>query len=268
MPHPMPARNGYVTRAAVLCGGEGSRLKPLTNYFQKTMIPIGPRMRPALEYAIRQIVMGGLQDITLLTGYKAEEVESYFEDGSKVGARIAYSRDLADRHGSAHALMNAIERHKVGEFDNLLVYYADVMSTLDVKALVAEHKRARADATLVLSKNYVVPVGVATVKGGRVTEFREKPPFDHAVTMGTLVISSSTLPILREVTSTNETRDMMSHFVSALIKKVKVVPYYHEGTWFDIGTVDALERRHPREIEEHLRLLDRQELGQFAATNR
>jgi mannose-1-phosphate guanylyltransferase len=248
MPHPMPARNGYVTRAAVLCGGEGSRLKPLTNYFQKTMIPIGPRMRPALEYAIRQIVMGGLQDITLLTGYKAEEVESYCEDGSKVGARIAYSRDLADRHGSAHALMNAIERHKVGEFDNLLVYYADVMSTLDVKALVAEHKRARADATLVLSKNYVVPVGVATVKGGRVTEFKEKPPFDHAVTMGTLVISSSTLPIL--------------------IKKVKVVPYYHEGTWFDIGTVDALERRHPREIEEHLRLLDRQELGQFAATNR
>ncbi len=261
----MRARNGYVMRAAVLCGGEGSRLKPLTNYFQKTMIPIGPRMRPALEYGIRQIVMGGISEITLLTGYKAEEVENYFEDGSKFGAKITYSRDAADRHGSAHALMNAIERHKVDSFDYLLVYYADVLSTLDVKALIQEHKRAKADATLVLSKSYVVPVGVATVKGGRVVEFREKPAFDHPVTMGTLVISSSALPILRDVTSTNENRDIMTHFVSRLIRQLRVVPYYHAGTWFDIGTSDALERRHPREIEEHLRLLDRQDPERPAA---
>jgi mannose-1-phosphate guanylyltransferase len=252
----MGARNGYVTRAAVLCGGEGSRLKPLTNYFQKTMIPIGPRMRPALEYGIRQIMMGGISGITLLTGYKGEEVESYFEDGAKLGAKITYSRDAADRHGSAHALMNAIERHKVDNFDHLLVYYADVISTLDVKALIHEHKRAKADATLVLSKNYHVPVGVATVKGERVVEFREKPAFDHPVTMGTLVISSSTLPILRDVTGVNENRDIMTHFVSRLIRELRVVPYYQEGSWFDIGTSEALERRHPREIEEHLRLLD------------
>jgi mannose-1-phosphate guanylyltransferase len=256
----MAGRNGAVTKAAVLCGGEGNRLKPLTNYFQKTMIPIGPRMRPALEYAVKQIVIGGIKDITLLTGYKADEVESYFEDGSKFGARITYSRDPTDRHGSAHALVNAIGL-QIGPFDNLLVYYGDVLSTLDVGGLVQEHRKTKADATLVLSKNYVIPVGVATVKGGRVVEFREKPAFDHNVTMGTLVISGSCLPVLRRVTSTRESRDIMSHFVSALIaERMKVVPYYHVGVWFDIGTSEVLERRQPREIEEHLKFLDKQEL--------
>src|ERR1700691_1854809 len=128
------------------------------------MIPIVPRMRPALEYGVWQIMVGRIRGSTPPTGYKEEEVESYFEGGAKFGAKITYSRDAADRHGSAHALMNAIDRHKVDNFDYLLVYYADVISTLDVKALIQEHKRAKADATLVLSKNYDVPVGVATVK--------------------------------------------------------------------------------------------------------
>ena len=51
-----------VTKAAVLCGGEGTRLRPLSNYFQKTMIPIGPKRRPLLEYIVRLIGYNGISD--------------------------------------------------------------------------------------------------------------------------------------------------------------------------------------------------------------
>jgi mannose-1-phosphate guanylyltransferase len=49
-----------LAKAAVLCGGEGNRLRPLTNYFQKTMIPVGARRRPILEYVVRLMVHNGL----------------------------------------------------------------------------------------------------------------------------------------------------------------------------------------------------------------
>ena len=86
-----------VTKAAILCGGEGTRLRPLSNYFQKTMIPIGSKRRPLLEYIVRLIGYNGISDITLLTGYRSEDIEHYFCDGSSFGVNISYSRDPEGR---------------------------------------------------------------------------------------------------------------------------------------------------------------------------
>ena len=74
-----------VTKAAVLCGGEGTRLRPLSNYFQKTMIPIGSKRKPLLEYVIRLLAHNGIHDVTLLTGYRSDEIEEYFGDGRPLG---------------------------------------------------------------------------------------------------------------------------------------------------------------------------------------
>jgi NDP-sugar pyrophosphorylase family protein len=81
-----------VTKAAVLCGGEGTRLKPHTNNLQKTMIPVGKKGRPLLEYIVRLLAHNGIGEITLLTGYRSEQVEEYFGDGAKFGVAINYSR--------------------------------------------------------------------------------------------------------------------------------------------------------------------------------
>src|SRR5579862_7822511 len=97
-------RPSMVTKAAVLCGGEGTRLRPLTNYFQKTMIPIGGKKRPLLEYIVRLMAYNGISDLTLLTGYRSEEIERYFEDGSRFGVKVGYSRDPENSKGSARSL--------------------------------------------------------------------------------------------------------------------------------------------------------------------
>jgi mannose-1-phosphate guanylyltransferase len=246
-----------VTKAAVLCGGEGTRLRPLTNYFQKTMIPIGSKKRPLLEYIIRLIAYNGITDITLLTGYRSEDIQGYFEDGSKLGVKLTYSKDRDDLKGSAQSLQNAIRTGKLGKFDRLLVYYGDVLSSLKIRDLLNHHTKEGAAMTLVLSKDYRVPVGIAEVEDGRVVAFQEKPPLPMNVTVGGLVVSKQCLPVLEAATSKGGNVDIMTHFVPSVIaKRLKVSPFYIEGFWYDLGTTESYEKLDTGMMEKHFRFLD------------
>ena len=76
------------TVALILCGGEGTRLRPLTFYFQKTMLPIGLNQKPLLEYIVRLLKYHRINDIVMLVGYKYKQIINYFEDGSRFGVHI------------------------------------------------------------------------------------------------------------------------------------------------------------------------------------
>ena len=110
-----------LAKAAVLCGGEGNRLRPLTNYFQKTMIPVGARRRPILEYVVRLMVHNGVKDVVLLSGYRSSEITNYFDDGSRFGANVRYCADRPGTKGSAPALAHALKTNTVGKFEDLLL---------------------------------------------------------------------------------------------------------------------------------------------------
>jgi len=245
-----------VAKGAILCGGEGNRLRPLTNYFQKTMIPVGSRRRPILEYVVRLMVHNGVKDVVLLSGYRSDEITNYFGDGSRFGANIRYCNDRPGTKGSAPALVNAIKTNTFGKFDDLLLYYGDVLSALDVRSLLKQHAESSADLTLVLSSNYAVPVGVAEVTRGRITEFREKPNLGFKVTTGCMAISKSCIPVLYSTVNNGGT-DMMSHFVPAVLEaKMTVRPFYLKGFWYDVGTTEAYEKLDDETVERHLRFLD------------
>lgn len=246
-----------VTKAAVLCGGEGTRLRPLTNYFQKTMIPIGTKKRPLLEYIVRLLVHNGVADITLLTGYRFAEIEGYFEDGSSFGANVSYSKDPENATGSARSLQHAIASRKLTGFDEVVVYYGDVLSDLKVRDLVEQHRKKDAAVSLVISKDYRVPVGVAHVEQDRVISFTEKPTLPLSVTMGCLVVSSNCLGVLEDVTEREEKADIMTHFVPAVLEAgLKVVPFQIDGFWYDVGTTEAYEKLDTEQVESRLKFLD------------
>jgi mannose-1-phosphate guanylyltransferase len=247
-----------MTKAAVLCGGQGRRLQPLTNYFQKTMVPIGARRKPLLEYIVRLLAHYGVHDITMLTGYRDEEIVNYFGDGSRFEAKISYSKDADAMKGSAGALSNALRSHKIGNCDNLVVYYGDILSNLKVNSLTNVHVQRKADATLVLTRGYTLPVGVAEVSGEFITSLKEKPSLQLNVTTGNMVLSKRALRILKESPRNIVQGDLMRNFVPLLlVRKYRVASYFIDDFWYDVGTIDKYQDLTDKIVEKHLGFLDR-----------
>jgi UDP-N-acetylglucosamine diphosphorylase / glucose-1-phosphate thymidylyltransferase / UDP-N-acetylgalactosamine diphosphorylase / glucosamine-1-phosphate N-acetyltransferase / galactosamine-1-phosphate N-acetyltransferase len=79
-------------KAIILAAGKGTRMRELTNEVPKPMLKV--HGRPILEHILEGIVRAGIREVFIVTGFKAETIESYFEDGAKWGARIAYGRQL------------------------------------------------------------------------------------------------------------------------------------------------------------------------------
>lgn len=237
--------------AAILCGGRGERLKPLTDYYQKTMIPVGPKKLPILAYILTMLKHHGITRVALLTGYRSDEVKRYFGKGSDRGMKLTYSEDKESMPGSLGAVANALASGAIPRCNELLVYYGDILTDLDITGLLTVHRKEKADATLVLGKGYSLPVGVAEIVGGEVTSFREKPRLDLSVTAGMIVLGPRAMTLIRKVASLSKT-DLMGDFVPALLKGGgKVAPFYLGQQWYDVGTVSSFEKlnedlaRHP-----------------------
>ena len=96
-------------KAIILCAGEGRRLRPYTNTYQKTMIPL--HGKPLLEYIIKGIKGAGFNDFIIVVGYQKEQIIDYFKDGKKLGINIEYiEQDLLNGTGGALLLCeNLIE---------------------------------------------------------------------------------------------------------------------------------------------------------------
>ena len=82
------------SQAVILCGGRGTRLRPLTDTIPKPMVPV--LGRPFLEHLLQQLRDNGIKDVVLLTGYLGEVIEKHFGDGSALGMKISYSRGPAE----------------------------------------------------------------------------------------------------------------------------------------------------------------------------
>ena len=68
-------------KAIIFCGGKGVRLRPLTYYLQKVMVPVGSEQRPIVEYVIRLLRYHKIDDIVLMVNYKANQIINYFDNG-------------------------------------------------------------------------------------------------------------------------------------------------------------------------------------------
>ncbi|MGQ9680606.1 MAG: sugar phosphate nucleotidyltransferase, partial [Candidatus Bathyarchaeia archaeon] len=94
----------------VLAGGEGKRLRPLTYYFQKCMIPVGSLQKPLLEYIVTLLRSHGVVKQRLLVGYKHEQIVNYFNHGDRFGVEIEYLYDDPELGGTGGALYKAFEK--------------------------------------------------------------------------------------------------------------------------------------------------------------
>ncbi|HVP22681.1 MAG TPA: nucleotidyltransferase family protein [Conexivisphaerales archaeon] len=230
-------------KAAVLCGGLGSRLRPLTYYFQKTMLPVGERQKPILEYILRTLKYNGIDKAVLLASYKAEQIQNYFKSGASLSMELSYVADDPSLKGNGGALLNAYRKGVLNEDDQILVYYGDILTTMDLKGMMKRHTSSGSEATLAVARGYRLPVGVANVRGDRLIRMEEKPTVDIRVGIGILALKGDSLIALDSMSEGSSELDIMGQLIPKMIaegRKVRV--FQTKAYWLDVGSIETYEK--------------------------
>ena len=97
-------------QSVILAGGMGKRLTPITQYIQKCMLPVGKGEKPVLEFIIKLMRHHKIHDITLLAGYRSNQIINYFNNGERFGVNINYVLDKKSNAGTASARRGAVMR--------------------------------------------------------------------------------------------------------------------------------------------------------------
>jgi len=242
-------------KGLVLCGGEGTRLRPITYYFQKTMIPVGLTQKPLLEYVVRLLKFHGIKDLVFLVNHKAEQVMNYFEEGSRFKVRITYVHDDPSLRGTAGSVLNAYRHGVVNVEDTLLVYYGDILTNMNLRDLLRYHKSQRSSATVALASGFTVRVGLADLDDdGKIRGFVEKPKLEKPVSIGILVFKGETLEDMELLKKEKRELDLMGDIIPYLIKTGKpVYGYLSDAFWYDVVSTEAYEKLSPKLVEEKFR---------------
>lgn len=228
---PVPSRPNFAC-AVIMAGGEGMRLRPMTEHLPKPMIDIGGV--PLLEQQVRRLVEAGIQRIYLAVNYLSKVIEDHFTDGSLFDADIRYIHER-EKLGTGGALSLLPEKPQ----SPVLVMNGDILTTSDFLGLSAFHHSHKADIT-VAAINYSVhiPFGVLQNKGSQVVGLIEKPSQRFLCNAGIYVLSPHVLDTLPGSGAFN----MPDVITKALIdgRQVSVFPV-HEY-WSDIGTPADLDK--------------------------
>jgi mannose-1-phosphate guanylyltransferase len=218
------------TDAVILVGGLGTRLRPLTLSAPKPMLPTAGV--PFLTHLIARIRDAGIDHVVLGTSYRAEVFSDHFGDGAALGVELEYVVET-EPLGTGGGIRNVASRLR-GE--NAMIFNGDVLSGVDLRALLATHRDTAADVTLYLTKvDDPRAFGcVPTDPDGRVTAFCEKDPnpVTDQINAGAYVFRRDivdTIPTGRAVSVERET------FPGLLADGVRICGHVDSTYWRDLG---------------------------------
>ena len=219
-------------RAIVLVGGYGTRLRPLTDSIPKSMLPVAHV--PLIARLIGGLERGGVDAVTLALGFRAEPFVEAFPGGRCGGVAIDYAVE-PEPLDTAGAIRFAAEH--AGLDETFVVANGDVLTDLDVGALVATHRATGAAATIHLTAGRR-PVGVRGRRprpGGRVLAFVEKPAPgsepSNLINAGTYVFEPDVLDLIEPGRPVSVERDTFPRLVAA----GRMYAMATDDYWIDAG---------------------------------
>ena len=218
-------------KAVVLVGGFGTRLRPLTLTTPKPMLPIG--RVPMVERIIERLVAGGVDEVVLALGFRTEAFQDAYPDGQCAGARLVYATE-PEPLDTAGAV--AFAARYVGIDDTFVVVNGDILTDLDVAAIVAAHRSSGARATIHLTEvEDPSSFGVADLVGTRIVRFVEKPAREDApsnlINAGTYVLEPSVLDLIKPGVRVSIEREVFP----LLASEGSLVAHSTDDYWLDTG---------------------------------
>jgi dTDP-glucose pyrophosphorylase len=218
--------------ALVLAGGQGVRLRPLTEHMPKPMVRVAGR--PILERIVLHLVGFGIRQVFLSVNYKAEVIEDYFGDGSRFGCEITYLHEPeALGTGGPLSLLPQAPAHP------LIVMNGDLVTQVDIPELLDFHRAKKAVATIAARPFEVeIPFGVIREDGGYLSDIEEKPSSYHLINSGVYVLGREAI----ELVPKNTFFPITDLFAKLVAQKLPVGVYTMKGDWIDVGRHEELRR--------------------------
>jgi mannose-1-phosphate guanylyltransferase / phosphomannomutase len=227
-------------KAVIMAGGEGTRLRPMTSNQQKAMMPVANR--PMMEHIVRLLQKHGFDELVVTVAYLANNVRTYFGNGSEFGVRMVYATEESPL-GTAGSVGNAKDELD----DTFLVIAGDVVTDIDLSAVVASHKEKGAVATIgVKSVENPLEFGIVIAReDGSIERFLEKPTwgqvFSDTINTGIYVLEPEIFDYIPE----GQPVDFSSEVFPQLLEEGKpIFAFPCEGYWEDVGTLDAYLKTH------------------------
>ena len=246
--------------AMLLAGGQGSRLKVLTQNTAKPAVPYGGKYR-IIDFPLSNCVNSGIDTVGILTQYQPLELNEYIGNGqpwglnkSQAAAMVLPPYERNDKKsgwykGTANAIYQNIAFIERYDPEYVVILSGDHIYKMDYADMVAYHEKTGASCTIAVR---TVPLEEASRFGilntnpdGSIYEFEEKPkqPKSTNASMGIYVFNWS---VLREaLISDEEDPDSSNDFGKNIIPKLlnaghRMMAYTFDGYWKDVGTIDSL----------------------------
>jgi NDP-sugar pyrophosphorylase family protein len=229
-------------KAILLAGGKGTRLRPLTLHTPKPIVPIFDR--PFLRYQIDLLrKVPEIDEIVLSLNYQPGRIQEVFGDGSDLGIHIRYVVEPTPLGTGGAIKFAAGDDVK----DSVVVFNGDVLTAVDLPALLALHRERKSKATITLTPvdNPSAYGLVETDADGNIKAFLEKPPADQITTnlinAGIYVLEPDTFDRIPPETAWSIER---AYFPSLIERGETFVAYEYRGYWIDIGTPEKYRQVH------------------------
>ncbi len=223
-------RHDFNLPVVIMAGGQGTRLRPLTNILPKPLIPIGEQTM--MEDIMDRFVDYGCHDFYVSLNYKADTIKRYFDALDNPNYKMHYFQEEkpSGTAGSLHLLKNKI-------YSTFFVSNCDIIVDEDYSAILDYHRQNKNEITVVAAlKNYAIPYGtLETGTKGQLLQLQEKPNITFKINTGMYILEPHLISEIPE--------DEFYHItflMDKLIKedrKVGVFPI-NEGSWTDIGSWD------------------------------
>jgi NDP-sugar pyrophosphorylase family protein len=219
-------------KAVILCGGAGTRLRPITYEIPKPLMPV--QGKPMVEHLLDLFKKHGVTDIVLTVGYKKELIKKHFGDGKKFGVSISYVEE--DKPLGTAGCLGTLELT-----EPFFVANADELKNIDLQAMYRTHRKNKATCTIALTTvSDPSSYGVAQLSGSRIQQFVEKPKKEEApsrfINAGLYICEPSVLGMI----------DGHVMFEQDIFPKVaeeqKLFGHPFSGQWFDTGTMERYEK--------------------------
>ena len=229
--------------ALLMAGGEGKRLRPLTEHTPKPLLKVGDK--PIIEYNIDRLAQVGIKNIHLSINYLGEQLENYFGDGSTKNLNIKYIKETKPM-GTVGSVLLAEKL----EHEDLLIMNSDLLTNIDFVDFYKTFKASNADmAVAATSYNVDIPYAILeTDDAQRVRSLKEKPRYTYFSNAGIYLLKKSMLDFIPK----DSFFDITELMDKILAMDRKLITFPINGYWLDIGKHEDYKKA--QEDIKHLKL--------------